>query len=68
MSARVAPIDPTSPGGLAAAESLGQALGEIYAGIAARRAASRVTGPRPPAGPVTPPPPAGPATPSKQAA
>lgn len=66
MSARVTPIDPQSPGGIAAAESLSVALAEIYEGIARRRAARHVHGPRPPAGPMTPPPPAGPATPSKR--
>ncbi|MFV2094865.1 hypothetical protein ACFHW1_05150 [Micromonospora sp. LOL_014] len=76
MSRVVAPIDPDTPAGQAAADALSQALGEIYAGIARRRATAKGRppspqpkppspppyAPRPPAAPQTPPPPAGPRT------
>jgi len=61
----VAPIDPDTPAGLAAAEALTQALGEVYAALAARRQPRPTPppqAPRPPAGPLTPSPPAGPRT------
>lgn len=38
----VTPIDPDSPAGREAADALSQALAEVYAGIAARRAAATI--------------------------